>query len=108
MILNSVTSECLCKQGFYGNMIMVSNVSSVYNKAQPCLKCSENCLFCTSATQCRACSMNSYLSGGVCVAICGVNKRFMTQNSTCQSYEGELFDQEGRLDFDWSYESVDN
>ena len=50
MILNVVTGECMCREGFYGNMIMVSNTSLVYNRAQPCLRCSSNCLYCVGAT----------------------------------------------------------
>lgn len=47
MVLNSVTSECLCKAGYYGNFITENNVQ-VYSKTQPCLKCKPNCLYCIS------------------------------------------------------------
>ena len=65
MVLNTVTSECQCKAGYYANL-----VNSSYVVAQPCLKCSNNCLHCLNGTFCLACSMSSYLSKGICILVC--------------------------------------
>ena len=75
--------------------------SSNLDPTQPCLPCPAHCLLCSNASFCLACDLETYLTAGSCFAICSSNQVY--KNNTCSASSSSLFDQSGRLGYDFGY-----
>jgi hypothetical protein len=101
MVLNNVLSTCECSLGYFPNYLVNTNT---FNSTAPCLPCPVNCLLCTNASFCLACNLITYLTNGSCFLVCAVDQAY--RNGSCVSVNSGLFDQNGRMGFDFTYLSV--
>ena len=102
MVINTILNLCQCAPGFYENY--VSPTSSNLNQSKPCLACPRNCLYCKNATFCLACNTLTYLTvNGTCLAICSDDQKYINSTDVCSFTSRSMFDQEGRLGYEWSY-----
>lgn len=104
LVLNTILDSCQCAPGFSPNYL---NATTVLNSSLPCLSCPPNCLYCLNTSFCLACNTLTYLnSRGECLPVCNSDQRFDSASASCSASSSSMFDQAGRLGFEWSYTAV--
>jgi hypothetical protein len=104
MVLNTILASCECAPGYYPNYNITANTT--LNISTPCFKCPDNCLYCLNGTFCLACNTLTYLnSKGVCFFICTDNQKYNDTGNACIFTSSSMYDQKGRLGYEWSYTS---